>query len=62
MLSVEELMGLSDPVMNNQTICLGIRVLENQKYVNKDCGIAIHISYCRQSESFAFLVSRLGVG
>lgn len=55
-------MGLSDPVMNNQTICLGIRVLENQKYVNKDCGIAIHISYCRQSESFAFLVSRLGVG
>lgn len=52
-------MGLSDHVMNNRTICPGLRALENQKYANKDCGISTIVD---NKVSFAFLVSRLGEG
>lgn len=59
--SIEELMCLSDPVMNNQTICLGRRVLTKQKYANEESGIATHINL-DNTVSFTFSVSRLGVG
>lgn len=61
MLSIKDLMSVPDFVMNNQAICLGIGVLEKQKYANKDCGIAVHVTVGNKV-SLAFSTSGLGVG
>lgn len=61
MCSIEELMGLSDPAMNNQTICLDRGVLRKQKYANEKNSVTTHLT--ADDEVFwASSVARLAMG
>lgn len=60
MLLFEELMGLPDSIMSNQTICLHRNVLEQQKNVNEESGIASHVNV--DNKGVICILSRSSVG